>query len=223
MLTAAFLLGFTGSLHCIGMCGPLAVQIQGANKQNLVLNRVLYNAGRVITYGLLGLTAGLFGRLIEMSGWQGWLSIFLGLAVFGALLFNQVEKWVFPKAFSAINFLKQGILKFIRQRSAGSAMMMGLLNGVLPCGLVYAAIVLALMQTSWTYSVLVMLLFGLGTVPAMVLTAWLYKKVIHRVPVPVKKIQLVIVGLMAFIMIWRGVSIEGILGIDQTVLCYPLH
>ncbi|QOI96082.1 MAG: sulfite exporter TauE/SafE family protein [Flammeovirgaceae bacterium] len=223
MLTAAFILGFTGSLHCIGMCGPLAVQVQAPNNKKLVLNRALYNTGRVVTYSLLGLMAGLFGHLIELSGWQGWLSIMLGLAVLGVLLFKQVERWVLPKTFMAINFLKQGISKFIRQRSAGSAVLMGVLNGFLPCGLVYAAVVLSLVQTNWINSVMVMLAFGLGTVPAMLVTAWLYTNIIGVIPIPVKKIQLVFVGLMAFIMIWRGVSIEGLFAIDKTVLCYPLH
>ncbi|MCK6616368.1 MAG: sulfite exporter TauE/SafE family protein [Cyclobacteriaceae bacterium] len=223
MLTAAFLLGFTGSLHCIGMCGPLAVQVHAPNKERQLLNRGLYNAGRVISYSLLGLVAGVFGHLIEISGWQGWFSIILGLAVFSVLFFNQVEKWVFPKAFSAINFVKQGISKFMRQRSAGSAVMMGVLNGFLPCGLVYAAVVLSLVQTSWINSILVMLMFGMGTIPAMLIAAWSYTKLVGAIPVPVKRIQFFFAGVMAFIMIWRGVSIEGLFSIDQTVLCYPLH
>jgi sulfite exporter TauE/SafE len=205
------------------MCGPLAFQIRATTGQNLLVNRVLYNTGRISTYGLLGLVAGMFGHVIEISGWQGWLSIILGLVVFSVLIFSQVEKWIIPKTSLAIRALKQGISKVMNQKSAGAALLMGVLNGFLPCGLVYAAVVLSLVQTDWVAGTLVMVLFGLGTVPAMLLAAWSYTKLVVLLPVPVKKIQLLVVGLMAVILIWRGVSIEGLFSIDQTVLCYPLH
>jgi sulfite exporter TauE/SafE len=223
MLVTAFVLGFTGSLHCIGMCGPLAIQVQGRAWKGLLLNRMLYNTGRVLTYGLLGLVAGMIGRLTQISGWQGWFSIILGIMVLLFLLFSRVEKWVIPGTVLVLSTLKRGISKFMHQRSAGAALLMGVLNGFLPCGLVYAAVVLALVQTSWVNSFAVMMVFGLGTVPAMLLAAWLYEKLHRLLPLPVRKIQLVFVGLMAFILIWRGVSIEGLFSIDQTVLCYPLH
>lgn len=223
MLTAAFLLGFTGSLHCIGMCGPLAVQVQAANRNSLLFNRILYNVGRVITYSLLGLLAGTFGHIMEVSGWQGWFSILLGVLIFGVLFFDWIEKWIVPRTFSAISALKRGISKFMQSRSASSSILMGILNGVLPCGLVYAAVVLSLVQTGWVDSVLVMTVFGLGTIPALVAAAWSYDVLTRLLPVPVKKIQVYFVGVMAFLLIWRGASIEGLFSIDQTVLCYPLH
>jgi hypothetical protein len=223
MLITALVLGFTGSLHCVGMCGPLAIQVQGRAWSGRLLNRVMYNSGRVFTYALLGFVAGMFGQLTKISGWQGWFSIVLGIMVLLFLLFNQVEKWVIPHTLSVLGTLKQGISKLMHRQSAGSALLMGILNGLLPCGLVYAAVVLALVQTGWVNSVAVMLLFGLGTVPAMLLTAWSFEKLYRLLPVPIKKIQLVFVGLMAFILIWRGVSMEGLFSIDQTVLCYPLH
>ncbi|MFN3840579.1 MAG: sulfite exporter TauE/SafE family protein [Cyclobacteriaceae bacterium] len=223
MLTAAFLLGFTGSLHCIGMCGPLAVQVQAANKNFLLFNRILYNVGRVLTYSLLGLLAGTFGHIMEVSGWQGWFSILLGVLIFSGLVFNWVEKWIIPGTLSVISALKQGISKFLQSKSAGSSLLMGILNGVLPCGLVYAAIVLSLVQTNWLHSVLVMMVFGLGTVPAMFAVAWSYGILTRLLPVPVKKIQVYFIGVMAFLLVWRGASIEGLFSIDQTMLCYPLH
>jgi len=223
MLFTALVLGFTGSLHCVGMCGPLAIQVHGRAWQGKFVNRVMYNSGRILTYGLLGMVAGMFGHLTKISGWQGRFSIALGIMVLLFLLFNQVEKWVIPRTLWLLGTLKQGISKFMHRQSAGGALIMGILNGLLPCGLVYAAVVLALVQTAWVNSVAVMLLFGLGTVPAMLLTAWSYEKLYRLLPVSLKKIQLVFIGLMAFMLIWRGVSIEGLFAIDQTVLCYPLH
>lgn len=223
MLTAAFLLGFTGSFHCVGMCGPLAMQVRASAKQNLLINRILYNIGRILTYCLLGLSAGMVGQVIKISGLQGWLSIILGLLTGSVLVFSRIEKWIVPKTFSAVSTLKQGISKFIQRKSSGAALLMGALNGLLPCGLVYAAVVISLVQADWLNSVLVMVLFGLGTVPAMLLAAWSYTKVVSWLPVSPKKVQLFVVGLMALILIWRGISMEGLFSIDRTPLCYPLH
>ena len=96
-LWTAFLIGFAGSLHCIGMCGPIAIAlpIGETSRIRLLLGRVLYNVGRILTYGLLGLGAGLIGQTVHVSGYQQIVSIVLGslilLAVilpsrFGALL-----------------------------------------------------------------------------------------------------------------------------------------
>ena len=63
ILTAAFVLGFAGSLHCIGMCGPLAVMISGSNQRSIFLNRLVYNLGRTLTYMVLGAAIGFIGTL----------------------------------------------------------------------------------------------------------------------------------------------------------------
>ncbi len=223
MLTAAFILGFTGSLHCVGMCGPLALQVGASTYSALLRNRLLYNGGRIITYTLLGVLVGIMGNLIEMSGWQGWFSITMGLLVLAILFFRQLERWLLPRTSAAVVALKHGILNHLNRRNTYSSVLMGVLNGLLPCGLVYAAMVLSLVQNSWLESTLVMVVFGLGTVPALLVTVYSAQTLLRKIPLPIQKIQHLFVACLALIMIWRGISIEGLFSIDQTVLCYPLH
>src|SRR5437016_11916477 len=93
-LWTALLLGLVGSLHCAGMCGPLALAVL-ANCQSLVgfaANRLAYNLGRIITYCLLGLVFGLLGRTLVLAGVQRWVCLALGLALLAGLL----SSWTRP-------------------------------------------------------------------------------------------------------------------------------
>ncbi|MDL5048875.1 sulfite exporter TauE/SafE family protein [Oscillatoria amoena NRMC-F 0135] len=223
MFTAAFILGLTGSLHCVGMCGPLALQVGATQKNHVLRNRLLYNGGRIVTYTVLGLLVGMLGNLIEMSGWQGWFSIGVGALVLVVLFFGQIERWLLPRTTAFISTIKRGILHHLNRKNTWSSVLLGVLNGFLPCGLVYAAIVLSLIQNTWMESALVMFVFGLGTVPALLVTVYTAHSLLRKIPVPLQKIQHVFVAGMALIMIWRGISLEGLFSIDQTVLCYPFH
>src|ERR1017187_6538648 len=139
-LWTAFLLGLVGSLHCAGMCGPLALALPAAGNTTpgYVLGRVAYNAGRIVTYCLLGIVFGLAGWTFLLAGLQRWISIALGVALLVGLFASRKLALSRPVT-SAVNQLKSGMSVLLRRRSIAALAVLGLLNGLLPCGLVYVA------------------------------------------------------------------------------------
>lgn len=172
MFWSAFLLGLVGSLHCVGMCGPLTLLLpsQGQFSFRFFLGRVSYNLGRVLTYSLLGATAGFFGEKLSFFISQKTLSIGFGVLVLAYVLLP----FIFKGKFSNSNMLYRftGLLKgvFARLFKSKSFLMQfsfGLVNGLLPCGMVYMALTGAFLATNWSDAGLTMMMFGLGTIPLM--------------------------------------------------------
>lgn len=166
MLWTAFMLGFVGSLHCAGMCGPLAmaVPVVGQGRGAILCSRAVYNIGRIATYTLLGLFAGMLGEAFALAGVQRWVSLVAGLAILVGVtvstrLFNgwSVNRWV--------SRLKQHFGKQLQRRTFPAIATLGLLNGLLPCGLVYVATTAAMASPHWFDGMAYMLLFGAGTLP----------------------------------------------------------
>src|SRR6266853_4473242 len=114
----AFILGLVGSLHCAGMCGPLALalSVAGNTLTGFVLGRLAYNLGRIITYSLLGVLFGLSGHALMLSGFQRWTSIGLGLALLLGLIASR--KATFSRPFYwMVERLKSRMSVVLRQRS----------------------------------------------------------------------------------------------------------
>lgn len=172
MFWAAFLLGLVGSLHCVGMCGPLTLLLpQSAyNSYKYILGRVLYNSGRVITYTILGASVGFFGEKLSFFISQKTLSVSLGVIL---LLYILVPGLLKIKSLNASILYKiTGIFKsffarLFKNKSLLSQLSFGLVNGLLPCGMVYAALATSFLMSTWQDSALNMTFFGLGTVPLM--------------------------------------------------------
>src|SRR6185369_12475491 len=137
----AFVLGLLGSLHCAAMCGPLmlALPVPPGGPARFVVGRIIYQLGRIATYCLLGVVAGLVGKSIYVAGFQQWLSITLGLAVLGGFLISKKVALSAPVV-RLIAKLKFAMAAQLRRRSFRSLALLGLLNGLLPCGLVYVAV-----------------------------------------------------------------------------------
>ncbi|MFD0764358.1 sulfite exporter TauE/SafE family protein [Mucilaginibacter lutimaris] len=162
----AFLIGLFGSVHCVGMCGPLAFSIPSAQKYRwlLVVDKLLYNFGRITTYAGLGLLLGTVGKLLWLSGMQQILSILSGIFVIAFGVFRLVKfkgfagSYAFPWFYKAVNM---GI-----KHKAGH-FVLGILNGFLPCGFVYVALFGALNTTSPADAAIFMFWFGMGTLPLM--------------------------------------------------------
>jgi len=165
------LLGLFGGMHCIGMCGPIALAIPG--RQGAVANllhKSLYNTGRVITYTILGLFAGLIGQGFSFAGWQQGLSIFLGIFLILIMVITKSGNLNIPSGrflSNLTNGIKRYFAKFLKRRSMGSALAMGMVNGLLPCGLVYIALAASIAGGSIESGAMYMLVFGLGTFPVM--------------------------------------------------------
>lgn len=165
-------IGLIGSLHCIGMCGPIAVALplNQYNWHSKISGGLVYNLGRTTTYTAMGLVFGLVGQGIHLAGFQRWTSILLGIALIISVLFPAFfkQKLNLASLFSGyaarlINRLR----RLFSQRSYSSLLFIGLLNGLLPCGLVYVAIAGAISTPSILQGAWFMFLFGLGTLPLM--------------------------------------------------------
>jgi sulfite exporter TauE/SafE len=166
--SVAFLLGLLGSLHCAAMCGPLqlALPMPPGGAGRVMAGRLIYQVGRSVTYGMLGVIGGMIGKSVYLAGLQRWLSITLGLAVFAGFLVSHRLAISAPVTRFVLK-LKSAMSAQLRQRGFRSLGLLGMLNGLLPCGLVYAALAGAIAQGDWLAGGVYMLIFGLGTWPMM--------------------------------------------------------
>jgi uncharacterized protein len=168
---SAFLIGFWGSLHCVGMCGPivLALPAYTGEYRKLLAGRILYNLGRVVTYSIMGGILGIIGYGIALAGFQQWFSIFLGAVVLLFLFYPRLT--LLLNASHPINLFNQKLKNFfgqmLRKKSLLSQYLIGMANGLLPCGLVYVALAGAIVSGTFAAGALYMALFGLGTFPLM--------------------------------------------------------
>ncbi len=166
MLWSAFLMGFLGSFHCMGMCAPIVLALPGKGVQY----KLLYNIGRTITYVLLGLAVGLIGQGVAFAGLQQSLSVAVGVVMLITILFTKYKHFDLPtngilnKVYIAVKIKLSPLFK---SKSFFAPLFIGTLNGVLPCGLVYAALFTALSMGSLAGGANFMLFFGLGTIPLM--------------------------------------------------------
>jgi sulfite exporter TauE/SafE len=167
----AFFIGLFGSVHCIGMCGPLAFAVPIAqNKWWLIVgNKLLYNLGRVITYTFLGWLIGFAGRQLWLSGVQQGVSLFSGSLIIMAG-FSRMFKMHFYQSnmFNRIILPINRLLNYAFNHHAGH-LIIGLLNGFLPCGFVYLALTGAINTNSPTMAAQYMFWFGVGTFPLMLI------------------------------------------------------
>jgi sulfite exporter TauE/SafE len=170
--SAALLLGLVGSLHCAGMCGPIAIALPLSNQSWFarISGGLLYNIGRTITYALLGAIFGLAGLGLALGGLQQWVSIILGTFMILAVVIPRLGsagKKISGISDSLTGHLKKPFIKLFRMRTYSSLFIIGLLNGFLPCGLVYIALAGALVMSQVHEGALYMVFFGIGTIPMM--------------------------------------------------------
>mgnify|MGYP003451756974 FL=1 len=172
MLYTAFIFGLISSLHCIGMCGPIAMMlpVDRNNPTKKASQIITYHFGRLTAYGSIGLVFGLLGKGLFVAGIQQQLSIFIGVCMILVILIPEkiFAKYNFSKpVYKVISNIKQRLGSQFKNKSYKSLFTIGLLNGFLPCGMVYVALFGAMAMQSATLGVLYMVLFGLGTVPMM--------------------------------------------------------
>jgi sulfite exporter TauE/SafE len=208
LITGGFVLGILGSMHCVGMCGPIALSLPVVNESpaSRYIGTFLYNIGRVLTYATLGLFFGMIGQTVVMIGFQQWLSVFLGVALLLYLFVPGKYKdkvQILPGFMSGVR-KRIGIL--FQTKSYGALFGIGLLNGFLPCGLVYVAVAAAVAQASMIESSLFMAAFGFGTLPMMWLVAVAGTGLKLQFRTRIKKIYPVVIGVMGCLLIVRGLG-----------------
>lgn len=175
-ILAGFVVGILGSVHCVGMCGPIVVglPVGFSSRTKLFISRLLYSSGRVITYMLMGAAVGLIGKSIVLAGFQRWLSIAAGVGIILAVLLPaDITQKIFPAKFNylIVDRIRKAWGTLFQKRTMPSMVAIGLLNGLLPCGFLYAGLAAAATTGSALTAAGYMFWFGLGTVPALLATS----------------------------------------------------
>lgn len=171
MMYTALLFGLFGSFHCIGMCGPIAfvLPIDRTSRFKSVLQTVLYHLGRIFSYSLIGALFGLLGKGFYFFGLQQQLSIVVGLIMILSIavprLFSKMS--IARPVLKFTNKIKSSLGSSLKKKENSTFFTIGFLNGLLPCGLVYMAMIASLTSRSVFEGITYMALFGLGTVPLM--------------------------------------------------------
>ena len=212
LLISAFLLGLTGSFHCAGMCGPIAVSLPlyGNSLGRKVLCGGLYNIGRILTYGIMGLFFGLIGQGFHLIGFQQVISVIMGTIMIISALFPSVFRVPEKQSgvvFQLLNKLKITIRKLFSVSSWQSLFFIGLLNGLLPCGLVYMAMAGAIVSGNVLSGIGYMIFFGLGTIPVLLLISVSGNVISSAVRNKVNKLIPVLVVVVGLFFILRGLNL----------------
>lgn len=212
IMIAGFTLGAAGSLHCVGMCGPLslALPIQHLSKAQKFFALLLYQFGRIITYSAIGLLFGLAGRRIYISGYQQWFSIIMGAVILSLAVLYFFRKWSARRVFlSGFYHSVQSLIIRILGSSTNtfSFLFLGLANGLLPCGMVYIAVASSLSLSTVAESVSFMAMFGAGTAPAMMLVGYAGQLISPAWRSNLRKLTPVFMSLMGALLILRGLNL----------------
>lgn len=190
MWATAIVMGLAGSLHCAGMCSPLAMTVSNMTS-SVFLNRLLYNGGRILTYGLLGAVVASAGMVLPFSRIQTVISLSIGVMLLGMGI-TGITGVRIPVLTSAVirfsSVLKQNMSRHIRQKKATSIFILGALNGLLPCGLTFLALTVCTTLTTPTGGFFFMLLFGTGTLPVMLGLGAIIPIITKKLNVSVKRL-----------------------------------
>lgn len=210
---SALTVGFLGSFHCAGMCGPLVFMLPKNSESSyaIVKGRFIYNLGRVITYITIGLLFGMFGLAIALKGFQRELSVITGILIVITVLFtsgNKERLKVYNITTAYTGPIRKQLKKLFSRKSNFSLLLIGMLNGLLPCGFVYLAIAGAASTGSVTGAVIYMSLFGLGTFPVMMTLSVAANYIGIKLKRIFSKISPLIALALALFLIYRGTDMK---------------
>lgn len=213
LIIAAISLGLLGSFHCIGMCGPiaLALPVHQYSPLKKYLGIFLYNLGRVVTYTFLGVVFGLLGQSFFLGGFQQMLSIVIGVLLLLSVILTNVKALNTAKGlgfiYSFINSVKLQLGNLFNKKGLHFLFLIGLLNGLLPCGLVYLGIAGAIATGHYIKGAEFMFYFGIGTVPVMYAVAFLGQFITVKYRNHIRQSMPYVVSVMAVLLIVRGLNL----------------
>lgn len=212
MLYTALIFGLISSFHCIGMCGPIAMMlpVDRSNPAKKVTQILSYHLGRISAYAVIGFVFGLLGKGFFMAGMQQRLSIFIGVLMIVAIIIPEktFAQYNFSKpVFRLISKVKQALGNQFKKKSYPSLFTIGLLNGFLPCGMVYVALFGAIAMQSISLGILYMVLFGLGTVPLMSTVVYINSFLTVSIRNKIQKAIPYVVVLIGVLFILRGLGL----------------
>ena len=206
MWLTALMLGLAGSLHCLGMCSPLAMAVTNL-RSPFFINRLLYNSGRLLSYGFLGAIVTALGSLFRFSEYQNLLSIILGgvLVALGVAGITKIYiPWVNAGLSRGLLLLKKIFSKFLSKKTWTSITFMGMLNGLLPCGLTYLALAYCITLPTISAGFLFMIVFGFGTLPVMLGLTAVLQTLIIRFKINFSRLTTVVMIVLGALLISRG-------------------
>ncbi len=212
LIISAIGLGFASGFHCIGMCGPIALSmgLTKNQKANFYLQNLTYQFGRILTYSILGAVLGIIGQSFELAGFQKYLTVLVGLLLIVMAIFSFGGKDFATK----IPFVSRGLLKvkmklgkILQRPDYKSRFATGILNGLLPCGMVYMALTASLAAGGILQSSFFMFLFGLGTFPFMFTVVFLGNFITTAFRVRILKVIPVMMILLGGLFVLRGLEL----------------
>lgn len=208
----ALSIGLVGSLHCLGMCGPIAfaLPLDRSNDFSIFSGSLVYNFGRLVTYFALGFVFGLLGYGFFLAGFQRWISIAVGVIMILSVVlphFSRNNRLRFPSFNLWIGKVKGELGKQLGKKSMSNLFAIGLLNGLLPCGLVYMGLAGATATATATSGGLFMLVFGLGTLPLMLAVAVFGNQIKTKLMIKARKLIPAFIILIGSLFILRGMNL----------------
>lgn len=203
---ASFILGLVGGLHCIGMCGPIAMIVHGGQESSK-MGGVLYHIGRTVTYSVLGALVGLAGNSLQFDTFQQTGSLILGVIALGFVLlaWSPAKRLLHKRPTFLLQKTKQWMVAALKKKR--SAFYIGLINGLLPCGLVYVALGGALVSGSILAGAFVMFAFGIGTIPLLFASGWIIRPIALKFPGLLNKVTPWFVLIMGVWLVLRGLDL----------------
>jgi uncharacterized protein len=205
MIWTALILGFAGSLHCMGMCSPLMMSVTNMSTR-VISARLLYNLGRILTYGMMGSAIAFAGFVFPIAKYQNLVSIILGIAllVIGVTGISTLRIRFLSTGLDRFRLLlKKLFSKFIQERTNASTFILGSLNGVLPCGLSFLALTYCITLAGPLDGFMFMLWFGIGTLPVMLGFTSIFHWVIKAFSLNVRKLTTGMLVVSGFVLIAR--------------------
>ena len=206
-----------GSAHCIGMCGPYVAMCtaqfvpRGATPTARLMLRILFNLGRIGTYCCIGLIVGAFGQVLlaaaDRVGLTGVIALSAGVAamLFAASLMGFIRDPARIAAYVGVDkLLRAGRVRLSRGSPTAAPLLLGMLQGWLPCALVYAAASRAAVSGGAGMGALTMLIFGLGTVPAVFALTVVPQALLRRVRA--QRVAGVLLAALGLLLILRGLA-----------------
>lgn len=212
LIISALGLGFASGFHCIGMCGPIALSMGMTRKRatNFYLQNLNYQFGRIATYSFLGALLGILGEGFQMAGFQKYLTIAVGILLIVMAIFSFGGKDFASKIPFLSGFLlniKINLGKLLQKADYKSRFTTGILNGFLPCGMVYMALTASLASGGMWQSAAFMALFGLGTLPFMFAVVVFGNLMTNALRIKILKIVPVLMIVLGGLFILRGLEL----------------
>ena len=212
MLATAFIFGLLGSLHCVGMCGPIAfmLPVDRTNSLKKISQIATYHFGRLLAYSIIGFIFGSVGKSLYIFGLQQQLSITIGIVMIALVLipYKTLGKYNLSRPLNRlISKIKSSLGQALKKKTADTFLTIGFLNGFLPCGLVYMAVFGAVATGSLFNGSVYMILFGLGTIPLMTTAIYLGKFINSTIKQRIQKAIPVFVIIIGILFILRGLGL----------------